>query len=139
MNLLIFIILACTTAAKAETPLQIKELFKQLSSENQELRVSKLNTMFKEQNLQGSKSRVWPSLSLSAAANKGDGASSSSADLGTGVSTPGDSLGSSGTQANNLSDVSAGWTSQTSLGYFLFTGFSIDEDIKNSQRSILQV
>ena len=122
------------------TPAPIENLFRQLDGENDEIKAASLSHQFKQQGLIGAESRLYPSLNLALVANEGDdgalGAASPSS-WDSGASSPDDSLGTSSSGSIPDSDVTTnGWASQASLGYFIFTGFAVSEDIRRAKNDV---
>ena len=125
-----------TGSVAMAVPEPLQDVFERLRETNPEVYASSLNSQFKYQNVRGAKSRLWPSLSFSAVAKESsDSAFSDPLSTSSGVSAPGDSLGSQGASGiSNASDgVNGGWTSQVSMSYLLFTGFAVTEDINRAE------
>lgn len=139
-SLAILISATLLTSPVWATPAPIENLFKQLDGENDQIQAARLDREFKEQNLVGSKSRLYPSLNLSLVANEGEDnalAAASPSSLDSGASSPGGGLGTSPSGSISDSDISTnGWASQLSLGYFVFTGFAVSEDVHRAKNSV---
>ena len=122
--------------SQASAATSIDQLFNEMGGADKDIEISKLNTEFKQQNLKGSKSRLWPSLSLNFTANKSADSAIpvSTSSLGTGVRS-GSGLGdqSSSNSYLDAENLNEGWVGQLSLGYFVFAKYAISEDIKRSE------
>lgn len=117
----------------------IEDLFTELSQYDKEVESARLHTEFTQEGLKGSKSRLYPSLGLNLMANEGTSSSlpSPSSNLDSGASAPEGSLSDqSSSSVPDLSNATKGWTSQVSLGYFLFTHFAVTEDIHRAENSV---
>lgn len=136
-----FMFLICTSHAAssyAASP-AIEALFTELSQDNVEVKNTELQTQFNIETLHGSLSRLWPKLTLSATVNESadDAQSTPSSNLDSGAGTPGGSLGNqSSSTVTSLGSINRGWVTQASLGYFIFTGFSITEDIRRARHGV---
>ena len=111
----------------------VESIFSRMDSENQSLRGAQLDIAFKEQTLRGARSRLFPNLSFTLAANEGeDGAVSKAADISSGGTSPSGGLGS---QSDGLTDLAtdSGWLGQLSTGYFIFSKFAISDSIDRAR------
>jgi outer membrane protein TolC len=120
----------------AAVPPGVQKMFDRLDEENPEIYAAKLDTQYKFQSLRGSRSRLYPSLSLSGVARESsESAFSDPASLNTGISSPSGSLGNQGTSSiSNLNEsAGSGWSGQTSVSYLVFTGYAVTEDIRRAE------
>ncbi len=126
----------------------IESCFEKLNFENKDLYFSRLDIQMKEQSLKASRSRLWPSLSLSLSGSQGEGGSSNVGAINPNVEQPEGGIDPNTTppappppdisshQFEEDYKVNSSWGGQISLGYYVFTRNAISEDIGHSLNAL---
>lgn len=121
------------------TPPILQSIFDEMESNNNEIALSQLDKQFSEQSLRGARSRLWPSLSLVAAANKNDDGAlpPGGTNFSSGASSPSGSLGAASNSSISQVNSTSGYTNQLSLSYFIFSQFAISQNIERAKLSLM--
>lgn len=120
---------------KAST-LGIDFLYQEMLKDNHDIFLIDNKAKYSQENINASRSKLWPSLSLSFAVNDGketDAVSGAQDIMGSGSSGGIPSAVSSQMDSQSTTISQEGWSADFALNYPLFTKFALDTSIRNSE------